>query len=49
MRERTAKGLLTLPYRQRPNPPTITVLLVAGLANPDFLVEIDAIAAVPEG
>ncbi|HHX66016.1 MAG TPA: RidA family protein [Chloroflexi bacterium] len=29
-------------------PPTITVLYVAGLANPDFLAEIDAIAAVPE-
>lgn len=32
----------------RPNPPTITVIFVAGLANPDFLVEIDAIAVVPE-
>jgi enamine deaminase RidA (YjgF/YER057c/UK114 family) len=32
----------------RPNPPTITVLFVAGLAHPDFLVEIDAIAAVPQ-
>jgi enamine deaminase RidA (YjgF/YER057c/UK114 family) len=27
--------------------PAITVLFVAGLANPDFLAEIDAIAVVP--
>ena len=32
----------------QPNPPTISVLQVAGLANPDFLVEIDAVAVVPE-
>jgi enamine deaminase RidA (YjgF/YER057c/UK114 family) len=32
----------------RPNPPAISVMFVAGLANPDFLVEIDAIAVVPE-
>jgi enamine deaminase RidA (YjgF/YER057c/UK114 family) len=30
-----------------PNPPTITMAYVAGLANPDFLVEMDAIAVVP--
>jgi|SRR5262245_12993817 len=36
-------------WGDRPNPPTVTVLFVAGLANPDFLVEIDAIAVVPEG
>lgn len=29
-------------------PPTISMMFVAGLANPDFLVEIDAIAIVPE-
>jgi enamine deaminase RidA (YjgF/YER057c/UK114 family) len=34
-------------WGNRPNPPTITVLFVAGLANPDFLVEIDATAVVP--
>jgi len=28
--------------------PTITVLFVAGLGNPDWLVEIDAIAVTPE-
>ena len=30
-----------------PNPPAITAAFVAGLANPDFLVEIDAVAVVP--
>ena len=35
-------------WGQRPNPPAITVAFVAGLANPDFLVEMDAIAVVPE-
>ena len=34
-------------WGQRPNPPTISGLYVAGLANPDFLVEIDAVAVVP--
>lgn len=31
-----------------PNAPTITVLYVAALANPDFLLEVDAVAVVPE-
>lgn len=31
-----------------PNPPVITVAFVAGLAQPDFLAEMDAIAVVPE-
>ena len=30
------------------NPPTISVLFVAALANPEFLLEVDAIAVVPE-
>ena len=30
------------------NPPVVSVLVVAGLANPDFLVEIDATAFIPE-
>src|SRR5215211_7329600 len=30
-----------------PNPPAITAAFVAGLANPEFLVEMDAIAVVP--
>jgi enamine deaminase RidA (YjgF/YER057c/UK114 family) len=34
-------------WGRRPNPPAITVLFVPGLANPDFLVEMDAIAVVP--
>jgi enamine deaminase RidA (YjgF/YER057c/UK114 family) len=33
---------------RRPNPPAITMMFVAGLANPDFLVEMDAIAVVPD-
>jgi len=35
-------------WGDRPNPPTITGLFVAALAHPDYLVEIDAIAVVPE-
>jgi enamine deaminase RidA (YjgF/YER057c/UK114 family) len=35
-------------WGDRPNPPTITGLFVAGLAVPDYLVEIDAVAVVPE-
>lgn len=35
-------------WGNRPNPPLITVLFVAGLANPDFLMEMDAIAVIPE-
>jgi enamine deaminase RidA (YjgF/YER057c/UK114 family) len=34
-------------WGRRPNPPTITGVYVAGLANPDFLVEIDAVAVLP--
>jgi enamine deaminase RidA (YjgF/YER057c/UK114 family) len=30
------------------NPPAITAMFVSGLAHPDFLVEMDAIAVVPE-
>ncbi len=30
------------------NPPVISVLVVAGLAHPEFLVEIDATAFIPE-
>ncbi len=35
-------------WGQRPNPPAITGIFVAGLAHPDFLVEMDAVAVVPE-
>ncbi|WP_428657838.1 RidA family protein [Runella sp.] len=30
------------------NPPTVTVVFVSALGNPDFLVEVDAIAFLPE-
>jgi len=30
----------------RTQPPTISVIVVAGLANPNFLIEIDAVAAI---
>ncbi|HHX45124.1 MAG TPA: RidA family protein [Chloroflexi bacterium] len=35
-------------WGNRPNRPIITMAFVAGLAHPDFLVEMDAIAVVPE-
>ena len=34
-------------WGQRTNPPTVTALRVAGLANPDFLIEIEAQAVLP--
>ena len=34
-------------WGDRPNPPAISGMFVAALANPEFLVEIDAIAVVP--
>ena len=35
-------------WGNRPNPPVITAAIVRALANPDFLLEMDAIAVVPE-
>ena len=35
-------------WGRQPNPPAITMAFVAGLANPDFLLEMDVIAVVPE-
>jgi enamine deaminase RidA (YjgF/YER057c/UK114 family) len=35
-------------WGRRPNPPAISMVFVAGLARPDFLLEIDAIAVVPQ-
>lgn len=32
----------------RPNPPVITMMMVSGLAHPDFLVEMDATAVIPQ-
>ena len=34
-------------WGNRPNPPAVSVMFVSGLAHPDFLAEIDAIAVVP--
>ena len=34
-------------WGNRPNPPAITGMFVVGLAHPDFLVEMDAVAVVP--
>lgn len=34
-------------WGQRPNPPTVMALRVAALANPDFLIEIEAQAVLP--
>ena len=34
-------------WGDRPDPPVITAAMVKGLAHPDFLVEMDAIAVVP--
>lgn len=36
-------------WGDRPNQPAVTVLFVSGLAHPDFLVEIEAIAVLPRG
>jgi enamine deaminase RidA (YjgF/YER057c/UK114 family) len=35
-------------WGNRSNPPVISVMFVAGLAHPDFLAEMDAVAVVPE-
>jgi enamine deaminase RidA (YjgF/YER057c/UK114 family) len=35
-------------WGNRPNPPAISMAFVSGLAHPDFLVEMDAIAVVPQ-
>ena len=35
-------------WGNRPNPPAISVLFVSALAHPDFLLEMDAIAVVPD-
>jgi len=35
-------------WGMRPNPPLISFVFVSGLANVDFLVEMDAIAVVPQ-
>jgi enamine deaminase RidA (YjgF/YER057c/UK114 family) len=42
-----AIGAFGKAWGRRPNPPAITVAVVAGLANPRFLVELEATAFVP--
>lgn len=44
---RTGFGAFQEFWGDRPNPPAITGVYVSGLAHPDFLVEMDAIAVVP--
>ncbi len=34
-------------WGDRPDPPAVTVVIVSGLAHPDYLVEIDAVAVIP--
>lgn len=34
-------------WGQRPNPPTVATLMVAGLAHPDYLIEIEALVVLP--
>ena len=33
-------------WGKRPNPPTVTGLRVHGLANPDYLIEVEALAVL---
>lgn len=42
-----AFGVWMKMWGQRPNPPTVTGLRVTALANPDFLIEIEAQAVLP--
>ena len=35
-------------WGNRPNPPTVSVIIVSGLAHPDFLAEMDAVAVVQQ-
>lgn len=35
-------------WGRRPNPPAISMAFVAGLAHPDFLLEMDAVAVLPQ-
>ena len=43
-----ALGAFQRVFGTPPNPPTISVLGVAGLAHPDFLLDVEAVAVVPE-
>ncbi len=35
-------------WQNKPNPPAITAVFVAGLGSPEWLVEIEAVAVIPE-
>ena len=35
-------------WGRRPNPPLITLAMVSALAHPDYLVELEAVAVVPQ-
>jgi enamine deaminase RidA (YjgF/YER057c/UK114 family) len=41
-------GAFQRAWPETPNPPAITGVFVSGLAHPDFLVEMDAVAVVPQ-
>jgi enamine deaminase RidA (YjgF/YER057c/UK114 family) len=41
-------GAFQSAWPETPNPPAITVVFVSGLAHPEFLVEMDAVAVVPQ-
>jgi enamine deaminase RidA (YjgF/YER057c/UK114 family) len=43
-----AFGAFQQVFGHLPKPPTVSVLFVAGLAHPDFLLEVEATAVVPE-
>lgn len=43
-----AMGAFQQAFGALPNPPTISVLFVTALAHPEFLLEVEAIAVVPE-
>lgn len=45
---RLALGVWTSFWRERAPPPVVKLLRVAGLANPDFLIEIEGMAALVE-
>jgi len=45
---RSGFGVFQQVWGQRPNPPLITGMFVASLANPSFLVELEAVAVLPE-
>lgn len=44
---RPAFGAWQKAWGDRPNPPTVSMVQVAALGNPEWLIEIDGIAALP--